>query len=168
MLRHRCDRCLPGGSPCDCAVRPGPPALRRRVQLRPDELDQAEFPVDDVPRRLGAEARQERILAIRLPRACFDPLLRATAQSTFDPARFASQAAWKDAIERSDVRLQWDPDSVAAGAARAGPRAASQRGAEHRAGQPALSSAAAPHAPGARCKRCRHGIMHTAHDTRRA
>ncbi|WP_440985752.1 DUF4291 family protein [Xanthomonas sontii] len=112
--------------------------------------------------------REERILAILLPRACFDPLLRATAPSTFDPARFASQAAWKDAIERSDVRLQWDHDSVAAGAARAGPRAASQRGAEHRAGQPALSSAAAPHAPGARCKRCRHGIMHTAHDTRRA
>jgi hypothetical protein len=53
---------------------------------------------------------QERILAIRLPRAFFDDLLRAAVPSTFDPARFSSRDAWQAAVQHSDVRLQWDPD----------------------------------------------------------
>ncbi|WP_371181242.1 DUF4291 domain-containing protein [Xanthomonas sacchari] len=69
---------------------------------------------------------QERILAIRLPRAFFDDLLRAAVPSTFDPARFASHAAWKDAVQQSDVRLQWDPDHAPDGSAL--PRRALQLG----------------------------------------
>lgn len=53
---------------------------------------------------------QERILAVRLRRGFFDELLRDAVPSSFDPARFASHEEWKAAVERSDVRLQWDPD----------------------------------------------------------
>lgn len=53
---------------------------------------------------------QERILAVRLKRDFFDELLRDAVPSSFDSERFASHEDWKAAIERSDVRLQWDPD----------------------------------------------------------
>lgn len=53
---------------------------------------------------------QERILAVRLPRAFFDDLLRAAVPSTFDPSRFSSHGEWQQAVRHSDVRLQWDPD----------------------------------------------------------
>ncbi|QNH17819.1 hypothetical protein HEP74_02975 [Xanthomonas sp. SS] len=53
---------------------------------------------------------QERILAVRLPRAFFDELLRTAVPSTFDASRFSSHAEWQAAIRHSDVRLQWDPD----------------------------------------------------------
>ncbi|MBB4126605.1 hypothetical protein GGR77_001895 [Xanthomonas translucens] len=60
---------------------------------------------------------QERILAVRLPRAFFDELLRAAVPSTFDPSRFSSHAEWQSAIRQSDVRLQWDPDHAPDGSA---------------------------------------------------
>ncbi|MBO9827767.1 DUF4291 domain-containing protein [Xanthomonas sp. A2111] len=69
---------------------------------------------------------QERILAIRLPRAFFDALLRDAVPSTFDPVRFASRDAWKNAVQQSDVRLQWDPDHAPDGSAL--PRRALQLG----------------------------------------
>lgn len=58
----------------------------------------------------ATKAGQERILAVRLRRDFFDELLRDAVASSFDPARFASHDDWKAAVERSDVRLQWDPD----------------------------------------------------------
>ena len=58
----------------------------------------------------ATKAGQERILAVRLRRDFFDELLRDAVPSSFDSERFASHEEWKAAIERSDVRLQWDPD----------------------------------------------------------
>ncbi len=60
---------------------------------------------------------QERILAVRLPRAFFDDLLRAAVPSSFDPSCFSSHGAWQEAIRHSDVRLQWDPDHAPDGTA---------------------------------------------------
>jgi Domain of unknown function (DUF4291) len=53
---------------------------------------------------------QERILAVRLPRAFFDELLRQAVPSSFDPTRYDLHSDWQAAVQRSDVRLQWDPD----------------------------------------------------------
>jgi uncharacterized protein DUF4291 len=49
-------------------------------------------------------------------RAFFDVLLAKAVSSTFDPARYASRENWQEAITRSDVRLQWDPDHDPQGA----------------------------------------------------
>lgn len=53
---------------------------------------------------------QERILAVTLPRAFFDEILRRSVPSTFDSAAGGARACWADAVAKSDVRLQWDPD----------------------------------------------------------
>ncbi len=53
---------------------------------------------------------QEYILAIRLKRQFFDEILSGAVASTYDPTRFDSHASWKQSVESSDVRLQWDPD----------------------------------------------------------
>ncbi len=53
---------------------------------------------------------QEVVLAIRLRRTFFDSLLEHAVPSSFVPELFESQDAWKAAVSRSDVRLQWDPD----------------------------------------------------------
>jgi hypothetical protein len=58
----------------------------------------------------GTAEGQETVLAIRLRRAIFDSLLLQAVPSTFNPSQFESEAAWRKAIERSEVRLQWDPD----------------------------------------------------------
>ncbi len=56
------------------------------------------------------KAGQERILAVRIKRNFFDEILAQAIPSSFSVSGFASQEAWKQAIETSDVRLQWDPD----------------------------------------------------------
>ena len=55
---------------------------------------------------------QERVLAVRLRREAFDGLLLGAVASTPGQVagRFADDEAWKAAVARSDVRLQWDPD----------------------------------------------------------
>jgi hypothetical protein len=53
---------------------------------------------------------QEVVLAVRLERAGFDQILAACVPSSFDPGRWPSEAEWRHAVSRSDVRLQWDPD----------------------------------------------------------
>jgi hypothetical protein len=53
---------------------------------------------------------QERVLALRLRRAFFERLLRAAVPSTYSEDAWPSEKAWQDAVRRSDVRLQWDPD----------------------------------------------------------
>jgi hypothetical protein len=58
----------------------------------------------------AAKEGQEHILAIRLRRPFFDELLEQAVASTFDPARLTTHEEWKNAVGRSDVRLQWDPD----------------------------------------------------------
>ena len=53
---------------------------------------------------------QEVVLSIRLRRTFFDSLLEQAVPSSFVPELFENQDAWKTAVSRSDVRLQWDPD----------------------------------------------------------
>lgn len=53
---------------------------------------------------------QERVLAIRVRRDAFDRWLHDGVRSAFDPNVHASRAAWKEAVDRSSVRIQWDPD----------------------------------------------------------
>jgi uncharacterized protein DUF4291 len=63
----------------------------------------------------GRAKGQEVVLAIRLSRTFFDSLLQQAVPSTFDAEDFADESQWKAAVERSDVRLQWDPDHLPTG-----------------------------------------------------
>ncbi|MFZ6710100.1 DUF4291 domain-containing protein [Undibacterium sp. TC9W] len=56
------------------------------------------------------KAGQERVLAIRIKRSFFDAILAQAIPSSFTVSEFRTQEIWKQAIETSDVRLQWDPD----------------------------------------------------------
>lgn len=53
---------------------------------------------------------QEHILAVRLRRTFFDDVLRRAVPSGFDAERFATREQWQEAVQHSEVRLQWDPD----------------------------------------------------------
>jgi hypothetical protein len=58
----------------------------------------------------GTKPDQKVTLAIRIRRAGFDQLLREAVHSSFITDVYGDQAAWADAVARSSVRLQWDPD----------------------------------------------------------
>ncbi|GHF40617.1 hypothetical protein HNQ07_001581 [Deinococcus metalli] len=58
----------------------------------------------------ASKAGQERVLALTLPRAEFDSLLRDAVASSLSGAPHLTPEAWRSAVARSDVRLQWDPD----------------------------------------------------------
>ena len=64
----------------------------------------------------ATKAGQEVVLAVWLERAAFDRILEHAVPSTFWPERYADNAEWHDAVARSDVRLQWDPDHGPSGA----------------------------------------------------
>lgn len=53
---------------------------------------------------------QEVVLGLRISRSFFDELLGAAAASTYDSLRYPIRADWENAVSRSDVRAQWDPD----------------------------------------------------------
>jgi hypothetical protein len=59
---------------------------------------------------------QEVVLAVRLKRPAFDEILSQAVHSSFVAEVYESQSAWKAAVARSDVRLQWDPDHLPSGA----------------------------------------------------
>ena len=63
----------------------------------------------------ATKPNQEHVLAIGLRPSVFEDVLQQSVHSHYQPARYASEAAWKEAIQRSDVRLQWDPDRDARG-----------------------------------------------------
>ena len=58
----------------------------------------------------GTKADQEITLAVRLKRSAFDAILAAAVHSTHVPEVYGTPEGWRDAVARSDVRLQWDPD----------------------------------------------------------
>ncbi len=60
----------------------------------------------------GQSEGQEVVLAVRLRRTFFDSLLAQAVPSSFDSDAFTSRDEWAAAVERSDVRLQWDPDHM--------------------------------------------------------
>ncbi len=63
----------------------------------------------------GTKPGQEVILAIHLQRSAFDLILAQAIHSSFQPEWYASQESWQQAVQTSDVRLQWDPDHNPAG-----------------------------------------------------
>lgn len=58
----------------------------------------------------GTKEGQEVILAVTIPRSLFDEILAVAVPSSFDAARYQGVDEWKAALEKSEVRLQWDPD----------------------------------------------------------
>jgi len=62
----------------------------------------------------GTKEGQEVTLGLRLRRAFFDRVVREAVPSTFD-ARYPSRESWQEAVGRSEVRLQWDPDHSPSG-----------------------------------------------------
>jgi hypothetical protein len=65
----------------------------------------------------GSKEGQEVVLSVRLKRSGFDEILRRAVHSTYVPEGYESEVAWKGAVTRSEVRLQWDPDHDPSGAA---------------------------------------------------
>lgn len=53
---------------------------------------------------------QERILAVTIRRAFFERVLELAVASSFTASACKDETQWKQAVETSDVRLQWDPD----------------------------------------------------------
>lgn len=60
----------------------------------------------------GTKPGQEITLGLRIRRGFFDRLLARAVASSYGPARHASEAEWKAALQSSEVRLQWDPDHL--------------------------------------------------------
>lgn len=58
----------------------------------------------------GTKENQEITLALRIRRSFFDLLLKAAVPSSWDREQFATEEEWSQAVGRSSVRLQWDPD----------------------------------------------------------
>ncbi|QDV18218.1 hypothetical protein Pan153_28750 [Gimesia panareensis] len=60
----------------------------------------------------GTAQGQEVVLGIRLRRTFFDALLDQAVASSFPrrDRRFQDQSEWQQAVQQSDVRIQWDPD----------------------------------------------------------
>jgi hypothetical protein len=58
----------------------------------------------------GRKENQEVTLAVRIQRSAFDEILRQAVPSTYQEHLYASQEEWRQAVEHSSVRVQWDPD----------------------------------------------------------
>lgn len=59
---------------------------------------------------------QEVVLGLRISCVFFDHLLSEAVVSSFDGAFGKSRQQWEQAVQSSDVRLQWDPDHDPRGA----------------------------------------------------
>lgn len=64
----------------------------------------------------GTKDNQEMTLALRLRREFFDSLLAQAVQSSYNGGQFTTPEEWRQALARSSVRLQWDPDHAPGGA----------------------------------------------------
>jgi hypothetical protein len=64
----------------------------------------------------GTKEGQEVILALRLRRPFFEGLLAQAVPSSWYEGHFATREEWQEALTRSEVRLQWDPDHHPSGA----------------------------------------------------
>lgn len=66
----------------------------------------------------GTKENQEVTLALRVRREFFDSLLATAVPSSWDPEQYATESDWSMAVQKSSVRLQWDPDHDPSGAPR--------------------------------------------------
>ncbi|MGK3204324.1 DUF4291 domain-containing protein [Amycolatopsis sp. MEPSY49] len=53
---------------------------------------------------------QERILAVQISREGFEWALTHSSLTSYEPATYASHAAWAEHKRTSPVRIQWDPE----------------------------------------------------------
>ena len=53
---------------------------------------------------------QERVLALWIKKSDFNEILGKAVFSSFDKSHYGSHEQWKQELNFSDVRLQWDPD----------------------------------------------------------
>jgi hypothetical protein len=53
---------------------------------------------------------QERILKIKLSHDGFQSILAQAISTSFEPSLFKSELDWQFALQRGEVRYQWDPD----------------------------------------------------------
>lgn len=53
---------------------------------------------------------QENILAITIAKSNFEKILKNAVHSTYNENLYKNNQAWKQQLEQSEVRLQWDPD----------------------------------------------------------
>jgi len=58
----------------------------------------------------ASKENQQHILAITLPIVCFKKILAQATSTSFDDKLFNTHEEWKTELERTEVRLQWDPD----------------------------------------------------------
>jgi hypothetical protein len=65
---------------------------------------------------LGLKVDQEVVLAIHIARKHFEQLLIDAVHSSFVAQVYETQQEWQEAVKRSSVRLQWDPDHHPSGA----------------------------------------------------
>ncbi|GAB4543894.1 MAG: DUF4291 domain-containing protein [Pleurocapsa sp.] len=63
----------------------------------------------------GTKPGQEVILAIWLKRTAFDIILEQAVTAKYNSELYSTKAQWQQAVQRSDVRLQWDPDRTPRG-----------------------------------------------------
>ena len=64
----------------------------------------------------GTKENQEVTLALRVRRTFFESVLAQAEPSSWDREQFATEDEWSQAVARSSVRLQWDPDHHPSGA----------------------------------------------------
>jgi Domain of unknown function (DUF4291) len=62
------------------------------------------------PTGWGQKEGQEVVLAVKIKREAFDTILAAAVCSGYESDLYPTEKDWKHAVNRSDVRLQWDPD----------------------------------------------------------
>jgi len=58
----------------------------------------------------ATKENQQRILAITLPIVHFKTILQEATISSFDGNLFGTREKWRQELEMTNVRLQWDPD----------------------------------------------------------
>ncbi len=58
----------------------------------------------------GAKAGQEVVLAVHLKREAFENYLSQAVYSSFQLDLYKTHENWKNEVENSSIRLQWDPD----------------------------------------------------------
>ena len=63
----------------------------------------------------ATKENQEAILAIRISRAFFDEIVIKAIHAHFQAECYTNTEVWKNALQKSDVRLQWDPDHSPSG-----------------------------------------------------
>lgn len=58
----------------------------------------------------GTKEGQEVVLAIHLKRNSFETYLKNAVYSSFKPELYTSYDSWQKDVQKSNIRLQWDPD----------------------------------------------------------